>query len=49
MPPNDGRAEPRRCDARAYSYEAGDVGPVLAREIAVETPIEIALAARPSQ
>ena len=46
MPPNDPKPS-LGVATRAYSYEAGEVGPVLAREIAVETPIEIRFGGAP--
>jgi len=45
MPPND--AASISAVAQAYRYDAGPVGPVTTREIAVETPIEIAFGGAP--
>jgi FdhD protein len=46
MPPNEG-AESIGVAARAYSYDAGAIGPAFVREIAVETPVEIAFGGAP--
>ena len=46
MPPNEG-APSLSFATRAYSYDVGEVGPVVARQIAVETPIEIRFGGAP--
>ena len=45
MPPSDAASVPAA--TRVYRYDAGPVGPVVTREIAVETPIEIAFGGAP--
>jgi FdhD protein len=46
MPPSEASAS-IPAPARVYRYDAGVIGPVLTREIAVETPIEIAFGGAP--
>ena len=46
MPPSEAAAS-IPATARVYRYDAGMIGPVLTREIAVETPIEIAFGGAP--